>query len=267
MIAPDYLKRIAAWSRELSEREIEIARAGIVEKSYHASEFIFMRGDPFEYWTGVVTGLERMGIVARGGKAASFAGLTAGAWFGEGSVLKNEPRRYDVVALRGSRVALMERTAFMWLFENSVGFNRFLVRQLNERLGQFIGMLEVNRTLDATARLARSIALLFNPILYPESTTHLEITQEEIGALSGMSRQNANRALNRLEKEGLLRLEYGGVTILDIERLQLRGGVKPRSRPLTKHRLLFLCDEPMLARFLGPPAGPVDRAIAASART
>ena len=53
-----------------------------------------------------------------------------------------------------------------------------------------------------------------------KSTAHLEITQEEIGALSGMSRQNANRALNRLEKEGLLRLEYGGVTILDVERLR-----------------------------------------------
>ena len=48
---------------------------------------------------GVVTGLARMGIVSRGRKAASFAGLTAGAWFGEGSVLKKEPRRYDVVAL------------------------------------------------------------------------------------------------------------------------------------------------------------------------
>ena len=33
MIAADYLKRIAAWSRELNEREIEVARAGIVEKS------------------------------------------------------------------------------------------------------------------------------------------------------------------------------------------------------------------------------------------
>ena len=220
MIAADYLKRIAAWSRELNEQEIEVARAGIVEKSYSANEHIFMRGDAFDYWTGIVTGLARMGTVSSGGKAASFAGLTAGAWFGEGSVLKNEPRRYDVVALRNSRVALMDRTAFMWLFENSVGFNRFLVRQLNERLGQFIGMLEVNRTLDATARLARSIASLFNPILYPESTAHLEITQEEIGALSGMSRQNANRALNKLEKEGLLRLEYGGVTILDVERLR-----------------------------------------------
>ena len=223
MIAADYLKRIAAWSRELSEREIEIARAGIVEKSYRADEFIFMRGDRFDYWTGIVTGLARMGIVSRGGKATSFTGLTAGAWFGEGTVLKNEPRRYDVVALRDTRLAMMDRGTFMWLFENSVGFNRFLVGQLNERLGQFIALLEYGRTLDATARLARGIASLFNPILYPDLTRHLEITQEEIGALSGISRQNANQCLKKLEKEGLLRLEYSGVTILDLERLRRYG--------------------------------------------
>ena len=196
MISEDHLKRVAAWSRELTEREIEVARAGISERFYDTGETIFMRGDKFNYWTGVVSGLARMGAVSRDGKETSLAGLTAGAWFGEGSVLKNEPRRYDVVALRDSRLALMERSAFLWVFENSVGFNRFLVRQLNERLGQFIGILEVNRTLDATARLARSIASLFNPILYPDSKTHLEITQEEIGALSGMSRQNANRSLS-----------------------------------------------------------------------
>ena len=219
MIGPDYLRRIASWSRELDEREIEVARAGIVEKSYRADEFIFMRGDQFEYWTGVVSGLARMGIVSRGGKAASFAGLTSGAWFGEGTVLKNEARRYDVVALRDTRLAMMDRKTFLWLFENSVGFNRFLVSQLNERLGQFIALLEYGRTLDATARLARSIASLFNPILYPDLTHHLEITQEEIGALSGFSRQNANQCLKRLEKDGLLRLEYGGVTIIDLDRL------------------------------------------------
>ena len=223
MIAPDYLKLIASWSRGLNDREVEKACAGIVEKSYRADEFIFMRGDRFEYWTGVVTGLARMGTVSRGGKATSFAGLTAGAWFGEGTVLKNEARRYDVVALRDTRLALMDRATFVWLFENSVAFNRFLVEQLNERLGQFIGLLEYGRTLDVTARLARSIASLFNPILYPGLTRHLEITQEEIGALSGISRQNANQCLKRLEKQGLLRLEYGGVTIVDLERLRSYG--------------------------------------------
>ena len=223
MIAADRLIRIAAWARALKQPELEAACAGIVEKSYRADEFIFMRGDRFDYWTGMVSGLARMGIVSRGGKATSFAGLTAGAWFGEGTMLKNEARRYDVVALRDTRVAMMDRSTFVWLFENSVGFNRFLVGQLNERLGQFIALVEYGRTLDATARVARGMASLFNPILYPDTTPHLDITQEEIGALSGISRQNANQCLNRLEKEGLLRLEYGGVTIVDLERLRHYG--------------------------------------------
>jgi CRP/FNR family transcriptional regulator, cyclic AMP receptor protein len=223
LIAQEHLRRIAVWSRELSDREIDVARGGIVEKSFGANEFIFMRGDRFDYWTGVVSGLTRMSIVSRGGKAMTFTGMMAGAWFGEGTILKNEARRYDVVALRETRLALMDRATFIWLFENSVAFNRCLVGQLNERLGQFIGLLEYGRTLDATARLARSIASLFNPILYPDLTRHLEITQEEIGALTGISRQNANQCLKKLEKEGLLRLEYGGLTIIDLDRLRSYG--------------------------------------------
>jgi CRP-like cAMP-binding protein len=223
MVSRDYLKRVAAWSRQLAEAEIEIARAGIVEKSFKANEFVCMRGDHFEYWMGVVTGLVRVGTVSRSGKAVSFTGLTAGAWFGEGTVLKNEARRYDVVALRDTRLAIMDRTTFLWLFENSVAFNRFLVGLLNERLSQFMALLEYGRMLDPTARLARSIASLFNPVLYPDVTPHLEITQEEIGALSGMSRQNANRCLQTLEKQGLLRLEYGGVTVVDLEQLRSYG--------------------------------------------
>src|SRR5580700_11783595 len=223
MITPEHLKRIAFWSRELSEREVETARAGITEKSHRQGEAIFLRGDQFDYWTGVVSGLIRMGMVSRGGKAMTFTGLSAGAWFGEGTVLKKEARRYDMVALRDTRIALMEQGTFFWLYENSVAFNRFLVTQLNERLGQFIGLVEYGRTLDATGRLARSIASLFNPLLYPDPTRHLEITQEEIGALSGISRQNANQCLKRLEKQGLLRLEYGGVTIVDLDRLRSYG--------------------------------------------
>ena len=223
MIASDHLNRIAAWSRGLNEQEMAVARAGVVEKSFKANGFICMRGDQFDYWTGVVTGLVRVGNVSRDGKAISFTGLTAGAWFGEGTILKNEPRGYDVVALRDTQLALMDRATFHWLFENSVAFNRFLVRQLNERLGQFMGLLQHDRMLDATARLARCIASLFNPILYPDVTRHLEITQEELGALSGISRQNANQCLKTLEKEGLLRLEYGGVTVVDLAQLRRYG--------------------------------------------
>ena len=120
-------------------------------------------------------------------------------------------------------MALMNRATFLWLNENSVAFNRYLVRQLNERLAHFIALAEYHRLLDATARLARNIAWLFNPVLYPRLGMHIEITQEEIGMLSGVSRQIANKALKTLEGKGLVRVEHGGLTVLDLDGLSRYG--------------------------------------------
>ena len=223
MISGDHLRRIAFWSHELPDREFERARRGIFEKSYAKGAYVFHRGDRFDAWTGVSEGLLKIAAVSRSGKAITLAGMRTGGWFGEGTVLKNELRQYDLVALRDTRLALMERATFLWLFENSVGFNRFLVGQLNERLGQFIAFVEYDRSLDAAARLARSIAWLFNPVLYHEPAPHLEISQEEVGLLSGLSRQMANKSLQTLEKKGLLRIEHGGITILDPARLARYG--------------------------------------------
>ena len=47
----------------------------------------------------------------------------------------------------------MNRATYLWLMDHSIPFNRFLITQLNERLGQFIGMMENERLLDTDARL------------------------------------------------------------------------------------------------------------------
>ena len=217
---PEQLRRIAFWSHDLNEKEFEQARKGIVEKDYSKGSYICHRGDRFDYWTGVSSGIVRFGTTSQSGKTVTFAGMRTGSWFGEGTMLKNEPRQYDLITLRDTRMALMNRSTFLWLFENSVAFNRFLVRQLNERLGQFIALVEYDRSLDADARVARSIAWLFNPVLYPFEGMNLEISQEEIGLLSGLSRPVTNKSLKTLEAKGLISVERNGLTVLDLERLR-----------------------------------------------
>jgi CRP/FNR family transcriptional regulator, cyclic AMP receptor protein len=219
VISREHLQQIAFWSSDLSDQEIEQARRGMVEKAYAKGAYICHRGDRLDSWTGVVSGLIKLSTVSRSGKAVSLAGIRAGGWFGEGTVLKNEPRQYDLVALRDTRMALMDRATFLWLFENSVAFNRFLISQFNERLGQFIALVEYDRMLDAPARVARNIAWLFNPTLYRDRERHLEISQEEIGLLSGVSRPIANKSLKMLEDKGLLRLERGGISVLNLAAL------------------------------------------------
>ena len=56
---------------------------------------------------------------------------------------------------------------FHWLLDHSIGFNRFMMNQLNERLGQFIAAREIDRMNNPDLRVARSLAALFNPVLYP----------------------------------------------------------------------------------------------------
>ena len=41
----------------------------------------------------MLSGLAKISAISREGKAMTFAGTAAGSWFGEGSVLKDEPRK------------------------------------------------------------------------------------------------------------------------------------------------------------------------------
>jgi CRP-like cAMP-binding protein len=217
------LLRTSLWGQALNEDEMARALAGTCERTFATGAFICMKGEPVEYWMGLIDGLGKMASHWTTGKTTSLTGISAGAWIGEGSLLKKEPRRYDVMALRESRVAFMNRSTFLWLMDHSIAFNRYLITQLNERLGQFIGMIENERLLDTDARIARGLASLFNPVLYPGTNRLLQISQEELGYLAGVSRQRANQALKVLEDAGLVRSEYGGINILDLEGLRRFG--------------------------------------------
>lgn len=173
-----------------------------------------------EHWFGIIEGIVKLGSVSPGGRWVTFTCVTAGAWFGEGSLLKDEPRRFDGIALCDTRFARLPRATFHWLLENNMAFNRFLLNQLNARCGQFIAMLEFERTLDPDTRVARCLAALFNPQLYPRANPRLGISQEEIAHLCGLSRQTVNQALHVLERQGWLRVDSRGTTVTDLPGLQ-----------------------------------------------
>ncbi|WP_372054973.1 Crp/Fnr family transcriptional regulator [Tistrella mobilis] len=214
---------VAHWAKDLNEEDRELARRNTTEKLLPKGAYLLHEHDHVDAWFGVIDGLLKISVVAESGEMVSLAGISSSGWVGEGSVIKNEPRRYDVVALRDTSIALLNGRTFRWLMDNSPPFNKFLVRQLNERLGQYIAFVGYGRLLDPTARLARSIAWMFNPVLSPNNQLQLGISQEEIGLLSGMSRQTASKALRQLQAEGLLRLQHGQIEILSLERLSRYG--------------------------------------------
>lgn len=216
--------RNSNWAKNLSAGEAARAQKGTCERRVPAGGFICRKGESIDCWFGIIDGLAKMSSDWMTGKTASFTGIAAGGWFGEGSMLKSEPRRYDVIALRDTRVACMRRDSFLWLLDNSIAFNRAILLMLNERLGLFIGLLESERLLDTDARVARALAAMFHPVLYPNTTPYLAISQEEIGLLAGVSRQRVNRSLKVLEDGGFISADYGSVTINDLDGLRRWAG-------------------------------------------
>ena len=208
------------WLRLLSPVERSMAVAALRVGDAASGDYVCRVGRPVTYWFGVIEGLLKMSSDNDQGITMTYTGLPPGGWFGEGTVLKREPYRYNIQALRKSVVAGLPVDTFHWLLDHSIGFNRFVMNQLNERLGQFIAAREIDRLNNPDARVARSLGALFNPTLYPGVGEILRITQQELAYLVGLSRQRVNEALTALQAQGAIRVEYGGLRVLDLAALR-----------------------------------------------
>ncbi|SER14226.1 cAMP-binding domain of CRP or a regulatory subunit of cAMP-dependent protein kinases [Solimonas aquatica] len=208
------------WFHELAPAHQAHVLARVRLQHFAAGEVLAHRKAPTEDWIGVHTGLVKLAVYNAAGDSCTFSGVPAGGWFGEGSVLKRELRRYDVIALRASDAIFLPVDDFHFLLDHSLPFSGFVIRQLNERMGEFIAAIQNQRLLSVEGQVAAALSQLFNPQLYPFTAQRLELSQEELGLLTGLSRQRVNRALRELERLQLLRLAYNRIEVLDLERLR-----------------------------------------------
>lgn len=230
------LLRHSLWASTLNADELDQVVRESFERRIQLGGHAMRRGEPADIWVGVIDGLLKMTISQPDGRLSTFTGVTSGGWAGEGSLLKAGRWRYDGVAARETRIACVPRHSFERLVSTNLAFNRFLLAQLNARLSLFIGLVEYDRLLGPEARVARCLASLFDPDLYPNVGRFVRLNQEEIGLLSALSRQRANEALHELERAGLLRVEFGGVSVLDLPGLRGYCGTsvpRPHTAPAT----------------------------------
>lgn len=119
---PDFLST-CRWSEALSDRELQRVASEVTEKKVPSGGNVCRRGEDVTSWIGVVDGLVKISNLLPEGKLTTLTGVTTGEWFGEGSLLKDAPRRDDILALRDRRIACMPRVTFNRLFSTNIGFN------------------------------------------------------------------------------------------------------------------------------------------------
>ncbi len=226
---PDELRQIL-WLQLLAPSEQAWAAPLVQVHPLDAQDVLCQFGSQPTHWYGTVQGLLKLSNDRLDGQPITYAGLPASGWFGEGTVIKLEPYRYNVSAIRASTVASLPVAAFHQLLKESLAFNQYLMAHINERLGQFMAARVTDRLRNPEIRVARSLLALFNPVLYPTVDAFFQITQQELAYLIGIPRQRVNEALRELETKGAVELGYRGVRVVDMQALKLVASQKDAPR-------------------------------------
>lgn len=210
----------STWYSVLSEETRQRVLEEMREEIVPTGSTVWQVGETPRNWHGVMRGLLSVSMMTIDGTSTSHGALSIGAWFGEASIVRAVPRHEEVVALCECRVAVMPFETFDWLFRTEISFCQFLIRQMSERLYWSMGGHASHKHLNSDGQVARALVGLYHPRLYPFMTREIKISQEIIASIAGISRPRCNEALGRLQKQGLIRVDYKGLTVLDLDALR-----------------------------------------------
>ncbi len=199
------------WFAGLPSQLQHDIRTGVQLTEGSKGDVMLALGSPAQGWHAVLNGLVMLRSPACQQRSSSaFIGIPDGEWFGEGTAMKAESLRYEVVALRPTQLLCLPLPLFKNLQDTSLAFNQYLSQHLNLRLGQAMAIIDAGRNRSPEHRVALTLSRLFW-----RSTRRLKLTQEELGQLAGLSRQTVNRTLQALEAQGIVTLDFGSVAIVD----------------------------------------------------
>ena len=207
----------------LEERELEQVAQVAVPRSYDRGEVIFREGDSGDTCYVVRSGSVSIQREHMDGRTLALAELRPGAIFGELAMFGRETRSATAEALEPTALLAILSGDVQRVIQSSpeialkmLGAMADRLRRANERLLQQSFQTVAGRV--ASALLAQVIARQAEGA--PERDVLIRATQAEIARLAGTSRESASRFLATLEREGVVMLGRGKVTVHEPGRLR-----------------------------------------------
>jgi len=193
--------------RKLLLKEVEVRSVATGARLYRA-------GDPPNGLWVVIEGEVRLKGYPTAGLELLAPILRPGTWFGELSTIDGLPRPTDATAIEPARVAHLSMAAFARAVAAAPELYRDLA--LLACWHQRVALSFIGQTVAHPPRVR--LAMLLAGLAHDRQGV-LQIRQEDLAGMVGVSRQTLNRHLNVLRREGLLDLAYAVITVRDLPRL------------------------------------------------
>lgn len=210
-----------------------LLRAHARERRLSKGDVLFTYGSTPDALFYLQRGRVRVSTTAASGREAVLGIIEAGQWFGEVSLLMDAPRVYDTRAVVDCKLLVVPAATFHALVDEQPKFLREFVRLIGHRYRWALEWIDATILLPFPTRLARRLldaqqlraqSVPGNENRESEEDAALRLSQEELSQMLGVSRQSVNRQLKDWEGKGIVRLDYGRVTLLDKETLRQLAG-------------------------------------------
>lgn len=170
----------------------------------------------------VEQGLIRLSVAAANGREAVLATLQPGMWFAEISAILGVPRLHEASAIEETRLLVVPEEALRALLAKHPQYAAEFLELVCWRYKAMMGRITSSILLPLPIRLARQLmhgAARTKAGRTGIATVELRSSQEDLARMLGVSRQGVNRQLKEWEAQGIIRLQYGRVVVIDPARL------------------------------------------------
>lgn len=190
--------------------------------SLEAGACLFQRGDAACGLYAVLDGAIRIGAVSVQGKEAVLTLIEAPHWFGEICLFDDQPRTHDAYAEGPTHLLRVPQVALLKLLDDHPRYWREFALLMSHKLRLAFVALEQQSLMNAAPRVAYRLLQIAAGYGEVEGARRvLQLSQEQLALMLALSRQTTNQILKALEQDGVLRLSYGEIEIIDPARLAL----------------------------------------------
>jgi CRP/FNR family transcriptional regulator, cyclic AMP receptor protein len=188
-------------------------------QTFRARQEIFHKGAPGLGLLAVLKGKVRISSVGPDGNQVTLNMIDEGDVFGEIALLDGKERTADAFAMSECELLAIDRRDFVPYLRANPEVALRLLAVLCERLRRTTEQVEDMIFLDAPQRLAKKLLQLA-----AGGKGTIGLSQRELGSMIGLSRESINKQLAHWQQEGVIKLEPGGIVLVNLAALEDAAG-------------------------------------------
>jgi len=205
-VHPAFFRKFLLFA-ELDDRELAAIAAVAKPRRYAKDEVVFHADEAGDVFCLIREGRVKVTMTSPEGKEIILSTMGPGDFFGEMSLIDNEPRSASVIATERLDLVTIWRTDFLQILSENFSITRKLLAVLSRRLREASARIESLATMDVYGRLARyflDLAAQQGKILDNGYVSVVRPTHQSIANTIGTSRETVSRLIHDLMKQNLL---------------------------------------------------------------